>query len=132
TANIATMAAGATATFVLVVHVNSSTPNGTSINNTATVSSATSDTTPSNNSDTETTLVSALADLSVTKTDSPDPVTAGTDLTYTITVSNAGPIDAQSVSLSDAIPVNTTFVSAMQTAGPAFTLSSPPVGGTGT
>jgi hypothetical protein len=35
------------------------------------------------------------------------------------------------VSLSDPIPANTTFVSFAQTSGPAFTLTSPPVGGTG-
>ena len=31
------------------------------------------------------------ADLSLTKTDSPDPVLAGELLTYTLTVHNAGP-----------------------------------------
>ena len=41
---------------------------------------------------------------SVTKTDSPDPVIAGTSLTYTITVTNGGPSDAQGVTLDDACP----------------------------
>lgn len=71
------------------------------------------------------------ADLSVTKDSSPDPVTAGNDLTYTITVGNSGPGAGQTVALSDVIPANTTFVSAAQTTGPAFTLGTPPVGGTG-
>ena len=62
------------------------------------------------------------------KTDRPDPVAAGNNLTYAITVHNSGPSDAQGVSLSDAIPASTTFVSAMQTSGPAFSLSTPPVG----
>ena len=36
---------------------------------------------------------------------------AGTDLTYTIIVSNSGPSDAQSVSVADTIPAGTTYVS---------------------
>ena len=72
------------------------------------------------------------ADLSVTKTDSPDPVIAGTNLTYTITVANAGPNAAASVAMTDALPAGTTFVSMQQNAGPAATLTTPPVGGTGT
>jgi hypothetical protein len=35
--------------------------------------------------------VNAIADLSVTKTGSPDPVMTGNDLTYTVTVTNNGP-----------------------------------------
>ena len=38
-----------------------------------------------------------MADLAVTKSDAPDPVTAGADITYTITLDNAGPSDAQNV-----------------------------------
>jgi uncharacterized repeat protein (TIGR01451 family) len=132
TATAATFVEGALATFTLVVNVNASTLEGATLTNTATASSATTDPTPGNDSVTETTVVIAQADLSVTKTDSPDPVLVGTNLTYTITVTNVGPSDAQNVALNDAIPANTTFVSAMQTSGPAFTLSSPTVGGTGT
>lgn len=36
----------------------------------------------------------ASADLSVTKEDTPDPVTPGSNLTYTITVTNNGPAPA--------------------------------------
>jgi uncharacterized repeat protein (TIGR01451 family) len=118
TCSIATLAAGASATFDVVVTVSPS-ATGT-ISNTATVTSPT-DTTPANNSDTETTSVNTSADVFVTKADSPDPVTAGNNLTYTITVGNAGPSAAQSVSLSDTLPANTTFVSVTQTSGPAFT-----------
>src|SRR5262249_28581875 len=103
------------------------------ISNTASATaSESSDVNPANNSDTENTLVDTQADLSVTKTDSPDPVTAGQNLTYTITVANAGPSDSQNVNLSDAVPTNTTFISATQTSGPSFTLTPPAVGGTGT
>src|SRR5438034_11620869 len=43
----------------------------------------------------------AGADLSVTKSDSPDPVTVGQQLTYTITVTNNGPDAASPVTLDD-------------------------------
>jgi len=124
--------AWASATFRLVVRVNASTPNGTTLSNTATAKSDTFDPVPGNNSATATTGVIARADLSVTKSGAPDPVNAGENITYTINVANAGPSDAQSVSLSDATPANTTFVSITQTAGPAFSCTSPAPGGTGT
>jgi uncharacterized repeat protein (TIGR01451 family) len=129
---ISTFAAGATATFRLVVRVNASTPNGTTLSNTATATSDTFDPYPGNNSATATTGVIARADLSVTKSGTPDPVNAGENITYTINVANAGPSDAQSVSLTDATPANTTFVSITQTAGPTFSCTSPALGGTGT
>src|SRR6185436_7455536 len=54
---------------------------------------------------------------SVTKTDSPDPVNAGANLTYSITVTNAGPSSAASASWSDTLPAGTTFVSVSPVAG---------------
>jgi uncharacterized repeat protein (TIGR01451 family) len=42
-------------------------------------------------------------DISVTKTDSPDPVQSGVNLTYTITVRNTSSVDAETV------PVGTPF-----------------------
>ncbi len=44
------------------------------------------------------------ADLRITKSDSPDPVTAGTDLNYTLTVTNDGPSEAPNVTLTDDLP----------------------------
>jgi len=130
TATADTFASGASATFTLVVNVNADTPDGTVISNTVTISSCTCDKNPDNNSATATTKVeaSAAADLSVTKSDSPDPVQAGSDLTYTIVLTSAGPNDATNVVLSDDIPANTTFVSWSQTAGPPFVLTAPPSG----
>ncbi len=51
------------------------------------------------------------ADLSITKSDSPDPVTTGSDVTYTITVTNNGAADAQSVVVTDNLPGSVSFVS---------------------
>ena len=53
------------------------------------------------------------ADLAVTKTDSPDPITAaGATLTYTLTVTNGGPSTSINVVLTDPLPSGITFVSA--------------------
>ncbi|MBA2373518.1 MAG: DUF11 domain-containing protein, partial [Chloroflexi bacterium] len=53
-----------------------------------------------------------VADLSLTKTDSPDPVLAGGDVTYTLTATNNGPTQATGVTITDTLPASVTFVSA--------------------
>lgn len=68
-------------------------------------------------------------DLSILKTDAPDPMVAGTDLTYTLTVTNDPNIPALQVNVADVIPANTTFQSVNAPAG--FSCTTPPVGGTG-
>ncbi len=57
------------------------------------------------------------ADLSVTKTDSPDPVHIGQNLTYTITVRNSGPDAATGVTATDLLPKNAGFGSSSTTQG---------------
>ncbi|HEV8202265.1 MAG TPA: fibronectin type III domain-containing protein, partial [Candidatus Polarisedimenticolia bacterium] len=44
--------------------------------------------------------------------ESPDPVQAGADLTYTLSYANTGSASATSVVVTDTVPANTTFVSA--------------------
>ena len=51
------------------------------------------------------------ADLAVTKVDKTDPVRAGGTITYTVTVTNNGPLDATNVTLVDDLPAEATFVS---------------------
>ena len=58
------------------------------------------------------TVAAGRADLSITKTDLPDPVAPGGSLAYTINVNNAGPDDASAVKVVDTLPAGTTFVSA--------------------
>lgn len=58
-----------------------------------------------------------IADLSVTKSDSPDPVTAGTILSYTVIVTNNGPQEATGVVLSDRLPRQSELISATALAG---------------
>ena len=57
-----------------------------------------------NNSASATTTVKPVADLGLTKSDSPDPVLAGQLLTYTLGVSNAGPHTAPGVTVTDTLP----------------------------
>ena len=57
------------------------------------------------------------ADLSLTKTDSPDPVAAKRALTYTLTVVNNGPSQATEVVLTDTLPADAVFGSATSSQG---------------
>ena len=57
------------------------------------------------------------ADLSVVKSDSPDPVSKGAALMYSIVVTNNGPGSAGGVQLTDSLPANVQFVSVVSTAG---------------
>jgi uncharacterized repeat protein (TIGR01451 family) len=107
--SIGTLAPAASATMTVTVHIKPDTL-GT-INDDARVSSDTFDADLSNNLATVATNVTASADLSITKSGTPSPVLAGNKLTYTMTVSNAGPSTAQSVSVSDTLPTGTSFVS---------------------
>ncbi len=82
------------------------------ITNSASTVSDTPDPDPENNTSTDETSLSPSADLSMTKTANPDPVTAGEQLTYTLTVSNAGPSDASNISITDVVPSGLTVVEA--------------------
>src|SRR5207253_140662 len=161
----------------LVVKVSSNVAGGSTLSNTASGSSTTTDPNPANNTATASTGVVASADLVVTKSDTPAPVTAGnhltyspsitngrpadpptaptpanntttastgvvataelvvtksgpaaaiadTNLSYSITIGNGGPSDAQTVNLSDPLPLGTTFVSLVQNTGPTFTCTT--------
>jgi uncharacterized repeat protein (TIGR01451 family) len=57
------------------------------------------------------------ADLAISKTAAPDPVITGSNLTYTITVTNNGPDAAESVTVTDILSDFTTFVSCAATGG---------------
>lgn len=59
----------------------------------------------------------AASDLSITKTASPDPVTENTELTYTISVANAGPDAANGVQVVDDLPSQVDPVSSVPSQG---------------
>jgi uncharacterized repeat protein (TIGR01451 family) len=60
---------------------------------------------------------SPSADLSLALADSPDPVVVGSDLSYAMTVRNAGPSAAADVAVSDSIPAGAAYVSASASQG---------------
>jgi uncharacterized repeat protein (TIGR01451 family) len=126
-----TLAVGAIVNFPLVVKVNAGVASGTTITNSPNISSSVSDPNTANNTATVTTLVASptQADVSINKTASPNPVNQGTNLTYTLTVYNAGPAIAQSVVVSDAIPAQVTYTSSSTTVGSCtYTASTTTVG----
>ena len=53
----------------------------------------------------------ASADLALTKTATPSPVIAGTNLTYDLSVTNNGPSTAKNVVIKDVLPAGVTIVS---------------------
>ncbi len=124
-------AASATSTFTLVVRADPTLAAGTIVTNTATVSSAAVESDTSDNSSTTTTTVQVSPDIAVTKSDSPDPVLAGADITYVITVTNNGPSQSGAISLTDTVPANTTFQAVSVPSGWACP-TVPAIGGTGT
>jgi len=62
-------------------------------------------------------LTRLTADLAISKTAAPDPVTSGSNLTYTITITNNGPDAAESVTVADILPEATSFISCDATGG---------------
>ena len=72
-----------------------------------------------------------LSDVVVTTASVPNPYLPNAQVTYTITVTNSGPDPASTVAFTDTLPADTTFVSFIQNSGPAFTVTTPAVGGTG-
>ncbi len=76
------------------------------ISNTATVTPpiGTTDPVPGNNTATDNNPTGGQADLSITKTSTPNLYVAGSPLTYTIVVTNLGPSDATGARVQDALP----------------------------
>lgn len=112
TCNFDTLASGAAATMTIVALVNPSVPAGTLLSNNATVTSETVDNDNSNNLATSVTTVITSADLTIVKSDSPDPAVAGGSLTYLLRITNLGPSWARDVVVSDTLPTEVTLVSA--------------------
>jgi uncharacterized repeat protein (TIGR01451 family) len=123
--------ASTSATFTLVVNVNPGAPNGSNLPNTASVATTSNDPNASNNTSTVNTIVNTVADLVVEKHATTDLVIPGIVETYTLTLTNTGPSDAQNVALTDVTPDNTTFITLTQNAGTAFACTTPASGGTG-
>jgi uncharacterized repeat protein (TIGR01451 family) len=107
TCTIATLAVGA----ANPITINVTAPTAaTTLSNTATVSSTTTDPTPGNNSSTVGTTVVAQSDLSIVKTSTPaGSAGAGQNFTYNLAVTNNGPSVATSVSVIDTLPAGVVY-----------------------
>src|SRR3989339_649451 len=117
------LTAGQTRTFTIAFTVPSTHPcDGTNmITNQATVSSSQGDPNAGNNTSTTVTTpvqcpAAPKADLSIVKT-GPSSVLRGEAIVYTVTVTNAGPTDAQNVGITDLIPTGLTFDAGASTPG---------------
>ncbi|MDP2949062.1 MAG: DUF11 domain-containing protein [Chloroflexota bacterium] len=111
--NIGDLAKDASAVVTVVVVPSAS---GT-VANTATVSGTTTDPDATNNTAAVSTTVNPVADVSIAKTDSPDPVVLGNNVTYSLTASNRGPSAATGVVVTDNLPATATFVSSTPSQG---------------
>jgi len=91
-----------TATFQITATPDPSAPAG-SVTNTVTIAppAGAVDTNPNNNTASDTDTLAPQADLSIAKTDGVSEVTAGTGLTYTITVRNNGPSAVTGATVTD-------------------------------
>jgi uncharacterized repeat protein (TIGR01451 family) len=56
---------------------------------------------------------SLTTDLRIGASDLPDPVYAGNDITYTLTITNDGPLDASGVVITDSLPSQVSFLSSI-------------------
>ena len=117
TVNLGDLASGQSATVTLNVDVSPET-RGVLLNQ-AIVSAIEDEIDPDDNTATAETTVLGEVDLSITKTDSPDPVLVGENLTYTLSVNNLGPSGASGVTVIDTLPTDVQFVSATPTLGTA-------------
>ena len=109
--SVGDLAPGASATISINASIDSNVADGASLDNTATVTSLSTDNNPANDSSSASTIVSALSDLVTVKTltsatSTPDP---GDSVEFTITVLNSGPSDATGVSLTDLLPAGLTI-----------------------
>lgn len=120
------------AVFTVVATVAPATTAGTVLSNQATVTSTTADPDSSDNEATADVTVTAAAGgaLTLTKTGAPDPLVAGSDLTYTLTANHSFDHDVKEGTITDPLPPGTTFVSL--TAAGGWACTSPPVGTAGT
>ncbi|GAB4188790.1 MAG: hypothetical protein Tsb002_15310 [Wenzhouxiangellaceae bacterium] len=109
-ADMVDLPAGASVIYTATCDINP-TATGT-LANTATVSPAAIVTDPNNgnNSATDSDVLAAVADLSITKTDGVTSATPGGSVTYTIVASNAGPTAALASTVTDNFPAACTAV----------------------
>lgn len=105
----ASLAVGAAAPITVPVLVDQATQGV--VTNRATVAGTLPDPVPGNNAAELPTPIAELANVSVTKSTSTPTVVAGTSVTYTVTVTNAGPSTARGLTLNEQPPAGLTVQS---------------------
>jgi uncharacterized repeat protein (TIGR01451 family) len=108
TFNLGTLNAGASKTVMVVATVNAR----HSVSNSATASTPTADLNLQNNTAMAVSTVNPIADIALTGVSSPEPVDVGSNLTYTLTLTNNGPSSSSGILVTDTLPAGITFVSA--------------------
>ena len=121
TCTIGALANGATATVTIVVAPGAGVVGA--LANTATMTGTYFDGSSANNSVTANATVVASANLAVATVDTPDPVYAGQDETYTVTISNSNLSPATGVTLTDTLPANAARISVTPSQGTCDTAS---------
>ena len=106
--NIGTLAAGGSGFVTVVVKTGAGLANGTVITNSS--YSIDSDQNTLTTGNPVTTTVSGIIALTLSKTDSPDPVAPGATLTYVLTIGNGGTGNATNVIVNEAFDGNVTYV----------------------
>jgi uncharacterized repeat protein (TIGR01451 family) len=104
TCTLGNLAPLGSAAITVTVAVSPSVPDGTVINNNATVSSSVVDPNNADNSGSAAVTVQARADLVITKTSDKTVYKPSSVITYTIAVTNNGPSDALAVIVTDNLP----------------------------
>jgi uncharacterized repeat protein (TIGR01451 family) len=113
------LAVNGTASFALVLQVNTGTPSGTNITDTVTATAGNIVPGITTNTASASVVVANAnsADMAIVKTGTPNPVTEGTPLTYTLAVTNNGPASATNVTVTDTLPSVVTYLSSTTTQG---------------
>lgn len=117
--NVAAGAAAASVQFAVLIN-NPVSAGASAIQNTASVADDGTngpDPTPPNNSDSETSPLDTAPGLHLNKTDGGISAVPGDVVAYVLSYWNDGNVDVASVSISETVPANTTFVPASSTAG---------------
>jgi uncharacterized repeat protein (TIGR01451 family) len=110
---------GETIEFRFTLQVDPGVVPGSILTNLAAASAETPDHNPTNK---QVELITRVTDvteagLSIEQTDAPDPLVVGSTVTYRLTVRNVGPHPATAVTVTDTLPAEFTFVSAMPSQG---------------
>ncbi len=124
TDTISSLGAGDSVWFTVVANLAPSASYGSTVTSAVSVSTTTALSMMSNTYSSGNSTVDTSADVSVTNSAPPIALKGGV-FAYALTVTNNGPSDAQSVSLSDTLPSGLTYVSQSQVSGSdSFTLSN--------